>query len=361
MNLIRKHFSLLLIIWIVAPATAPQGAIPPTIVIHKGTNSVAKVDMTLGERISLRVYGLGAAMDKSGLTPSELVLYLGGQPIPLVWPIVERGSEIDTLSFTLRSTKEAANAWLELASAAQENRRLQIAIGDANGPITRTDNVDLYIPIRNRFGFLAFLVLSLALLLLLWKSSELLRDPRPLGLPASERKVRAPFSLSKTQLALWSLSILVLYIYIWSVTGSSQDIINSTVSTILLISSGTTGAMLAWNKKLRPPELQAAEKKALRQAGHIDTEISDTIKSYDTKTEGFLKDYLTGAEGASVHRIQYAIWNLVLLGIFIAETVENLAFPTFDNATMSLLLVSSGTNLFMTGSEGHNSNMKEVA
>jgi len=59
----------------------------------------------------------------------------------------------------------------------------------------------------------------------------------------------------------------------------------------------------------------------------------------------FLADLLNDENGMSFHRLQMAIWTLVLGIVFIQQVMNNLAMPDFDATLLALMGISSGTYL----------------
>jgi hypothetical protein len=61
------------------------------------------------------------------------------------------------------------------------------------------------------------------------------------------------------------------------------------------------------------------------------------------RSEGLLMDILSDADGISFHRFQLAAWTLVLLVIFIFETIRSLTIHDFDPTVLALMGISAGT------------------
>jgi hypothetical protein len=52
---------------------------------------------------------------------------------------------------------------------------------------------------------------------------------------------------------------------------------------------------------------------------------------------------LKDEQGYSLHRVQIAVWALVLAVIFVKSVLDTLSLPAFSNTLLGLLGVSTGT------------------
>ena len=57
------------------------------------------------------------------------------------------------------------------------------------------------------------------------------------------------------------------------------------------------------------------------------------------------KDLLSDENGISFHRLQMAIWTLVLVVVFIRAVYSDILMPDFDATLLGLMGISSGTHL----------------
>lgn len=73
--------------------------------------------------------------------------------------------------------------------------------------------------------------------------------------------------------------------------------------------------------------------------------LQSQLDKLNGKSEGFIIDILSDANGISFHRFQIFVWTMVLGIIFILAVYENLAMPTFNTTLMGLLGLSAGTYL----------------
>ena len=58
---------------------------------------------------------------------------------------------------------------------------------------------------------------------------------------------------------------------------------------------------------------------------------------------GFWSDLFSNEGGAGLHRVQFGLWTLVMMIVFVYEVFENVAMPDFDKTLLALMGISSGT------------------
>jgi hypothetical protein len=185
------------------------------------------------------------------------------------------------------------------------------------------------------------------------------------------------YSLSKIQGALWFFVILAAYLLIGLVTGDYLNSINSTALILLGIGAGTViGAAVidvskedAGKKATEIADTEAKLKQLDANIAAIDTQLAaglpnapqlqqDRLDKEDEKklvlsnyfkltgrSEGFLTDILSDANGVSFHRFQMAVFTVVLGFVFIRGVYDDLAMPEFNQTLMGLLGLSAGTYL----------------
>jgi hypothetical protein len=158
-----------------------------------------------------------------------------------------------------------------------------------------------------------FTTAIIALLVFLAIKSNLLKEQvATLDLQLSN-VIDMRWSLAKTQLAIWTMAVAVLYLMIWIITYTTPTI-NDTVLALLGISFATTAVGI--------------------------TQPSGKVSIAKAKTN-FLLDLIDDGNGASIHRFQNVVFLGVFVAIFIGSTYSSLEFPTFDNKQLLLLGISS--------------------
>lgn len=218
----------------------------------------------------------------------------------------------------------------------------------------------------------ALAVIGLLLLFcLLDLAFPVLRDQPVRG--AAKTDSRQPYSLGRCQIALWTAIVVVSAVYVYLLKGAAPgqplELINGTAA-ILIGISGATGLTSSFVDSTKDQKLSAAQaKKAANEAEIADltktktTTVDSTIdqklsaaraKKAQTESEiaaltrtktsnDFLHDILVDGNGNSLHRVQMVIFTLVLGVIFCLQVVNQTAMPTFSQATLGLIGISSGT------------------
>jgi hypothetical protein len=131
-----------------------------------------------------------------------------------------------------------------------------------------------------------------------------------------------PYSLSRTLFSFWTLLIFFAFSYIGIAKGELPDITKS----ILLLMGIASGTALA---SRTIDNIQAGNPKLSR--------IQDLV------SEGFLTDILSDANGISITRFQTLAFNLIYGGVFISTVFTDSTLYPFNDMTLTLLGISSGT------------------
>ncbi len=138
-----------------------------------------------------------------------------------------------------------------------------------------------------------------------------------------------PYSLSKTQLAIWTALIGCVYIYLalYCHTDLKAIVVNATALTLLGISAGTTTA-----------------------AGVIDQSQANTPatppRHQNAPSEGFIKDILSDQNGVSIHRFQNVVWTVIAVAIYLYKVHQDQSsLPNLDNTLIILTGISSAAYL----------------
>lgn len=184
------------------------------------------------------------------------------------------------------------------------------------------------------------------LFLLLALFSNILRDA--VSDPLLKQQIQKgdcfpPFSLARTQLAVWITIIASCYIHavLWRQCSLADIPINSTALILMGISAGTfvTGAI-------------------------IDTvEIEQGVpRSQDQLSSGnFLKDILSDSQGISIHRFQNLVWTIVAIIVYVYAYNNHLTkgcLPDLDSTLLALTGISSATYLTLKSRENIFSEVK---
>jgi hypothetical protein len=220
-------------------------------------------------------------------------------------------------AFADASRRESAVAVGIGTSALEHSAVSETEIQDAPGSKSRREAfkgivADRYSHIKG-WSFVAVLVLvSLAMAWL----TRLVRDRGPLAPGAGEWN--RSFSLARTQLFLWTLTVFGVAGVVWIWTGVLPTLDVETLS-LLGISAGTSAASKLIDGP-QPAPVQAASR-------------------------FFVADLLNDGTGASIHRFQAVLANVGLAAIFIGESLHKFDFYAIPPSWAALMLLSSGLYL----------------
>ncbi len=213
-------------------------------------------------------------------------------------------------------------------------------------------------------GDFCFLVAVVLVLFWFASTTEVLRDDKPQdfgGATWSNKKpMRRTFSLAQSQMAWWFLLVLAAYLYLFRETGTIT--LSAQALTLMGLGSGTAlgAAMIESNKgsdnqntSSKPPDKLTVFEKTVSDLATAKANKQDTTtleqqrdtQAPDFASKNFFNDILTDVNGISLHRFQSFVWTLVMGGIFLVEVVVHKKMPQFDEYTLALLGISSGTYL----------------
>ena len=168
-------------------------------------------------------------------------------------------------------------------------------------------------------------------------------------------QVKRPYSLSRSQLGVWTLVISCSYIYVeFCKSCQFQGInIDTTLLSLMGISAGTAAA-----------------------GSMIDAANNQVPHHQDGPSEGFFSDILSDQNGISIHRFQNVIWTLIAIAIYLWQLPGLICghLPVLDQTLVALTGISSLTYLglkvnentpptppVVSGSGGPNTNIVSTA
>ena len=302
---------------VMPPATAqttpsqPNARLSVQCVVDEHDNCITRTTIELRREIKLRVANL-AEWTAQGNSPWNLILFLNGRPFPGLHPI-SIDAQKGELTFKLKRTSDTSATWNDLMTRGTNwkirgvSQEVQPSVGPEGGTAYPTSAVcDLvflsWVWLSVCVGFSVF---SLIALLVLARKTSLLKNGTD-----------GPYSLSRTQMAVWTWLILNGYFVLFVMTWDPAVDIPVSVLGLLGISAGTSLA-----------------------AGMVDQASPGT---QNAPSKGFWKD-VTGSEGVSLHRLQLIAWTAVLVFVFAAQVVSKMAIPDFNPTLLGLLGLSSGT------------------
>jgi hypothetical protein len=337
----------------------------------------AERQVQMGDRVILQTSGVALARDSAGLDVTRLVLFLDGRPVKGAYAVPVHPS-FEQWEVRLRRSTAAADAWeAVLGRPSLDPRAVRFGLGPEGKPefAWRPNSTRLDLVTMNANWFYVTLVSLLFAAIAFWwlaVTTGIIRDSVPAGLPGKNR----PYSLARSQMALWLFLIIPSFLGIWAVTGEWSGIITAEALTLLGIGTGTLlGARAIEDVKrtqqeeanpaltemrARQATLKARAKYARRTndeaaLGEIVRDLestSGTLAAAEMAADppspprrNFLLDILTDAGELSLHRFQAVIWTLVLAGVFVFAVYHTLTLPQFDPMLLALMGISGGAYL----------------
>ena len=312
------------------------------------THPRQNAEIGIGGQVSFDVTTTHELMDEEGAPEvTDLVLFLNGQGLPGTHPIIEgqrdeplppgsgqseeegQGPDyVVTFRVTFPITRDLSaekgkESWKSLLEGlGKERKEVPVSVGLINGPpLPSTYRVEF-----RRLGSAGtglFMVVAIVLgigFVFVARKTGALRDKEPAPPGQSLLPTERTYSLSRTQVAVWTLVVIYAYLFIWFITGEYNTEIPRTILVILGISAGTYATAAAVDKNKE------------------DDPVNPTTVA---RTEGFFRDLLTDSGGAGLHRVQFGLWSVVLMIVFAVTVYETLAMPDFNTGLLGLMGISS--------------------
>lgn len=318
----------------------------------------------LGNRLIVTVSNLSNLLTQESQEHHKIILYLDGMALKGLYP-ESKDLLRNELRFQLQRTDSTRQTWAALLGRPTHFlKKVTVSVGlEDKYPVATNvqgqDRLDLVVIREGWFLTCALVLVLIAIWLYFWgRKSQMLRDAGP---DPGEGRLR-PYSLAKTQMALWFFLILVSFLIIWLITGA-HDTITDSVLVLMGIGTGTALGVVVQDKSKEGKSQVLESLKGLKQQEaalknqHADENaikiVTDRIRELTPASEHFLTDILTDADGISFHRFQIAVWTLVLSLVFIKEVYFNLSMPDFNATLLALMGISSGTYVGFMIPEGH--------
>lgn len=301
----------------------------------------------IGGVVGFEVTTTQQLMDAEGAPEvTDLILFVDGQALPGTHPVVEgtptkqpldpgaaKTEESDQgkdavvtyrLSFPITrdlSSDTGKASWKKILGGMDKNSKVvPVSVGLLNGPPLPSNYRATFVRM-GASSVVLFLLLAVTLgLAFLWMATRtgVLRDKEPPPAGQNIEPQQRTFSLSRTQIAVWTLLVIYAYLFIWIITGEYNTAIPASILIILGISAGTFATATAVDKD-----------KQTNQGTTVST------------TAGFLSDVSSSDDGASLHRVQFHLWCVVLMMVFCVTTYETMAMPDFNTGLLGLMGISS--------------------
>jgi ABC-type Fe3+-siderophore transport system permease subunit len=203
------------------------------------------------------------------------------------------------------------------------------------------------------------LAFALSLAMILYGISKgLLRDRKPYDGLAGVPKNETPFSLSRIQMTAWTILIIGAFCFLALNGDVNQIVIPNSILILMGIASGTSlGAAIVDNQTPDGSAINQAYKTALEAQKKLTEEPDNaaaktaletaraSLYKLAPKSEKFLNDILSDANGYNLHRVQMAAWTLVVIAIFIGSVFSEGRMPDLNPTLLALMGISNGVYL----------------
>jgi len=295
--------------------------------VHSSENALG-----LEDEIGVVVINAGQLLDEARQQDKHILLFIDGMQLKGTYPdtySIDRDK--GEFHFFVDHSEEPIALWDHLMISRESrnffSRKVSISVGledqDPVPTLVKDKNSFKLLMVRKRWFYISVfaLLVLLGLFIFLVIETDMLRDigPNP---PHGGRK---PYSLAKTQMAIWLFTIMSSWLLLY-VLKHSFDTINESLVILMGISSG-----------------------AGIGAATIDT--NRKVKAAVARSQGFIRDILSDSNGISFHRFQVFAWTIVMVLVFIRQVASYLVMPEFSGALLTLMGISSGTYLGLKVSE----------
>ncbi len=147
------------------------------------------------------------------------------------------------------------------------------------------------------------------------------------------------FSLAYTQIAFWTLIVIISYLYLWM---STQEYNTLTASALIImgISTATTSGSRLISKRMQQKRLaedQSATNDQDKQGEAV----------FIRPSKGFFSDLFCDDNGSSISRMQMILWTLIMGVVFIWVVIKEKQMPEFSDSQLLLIGISSGAYLLL--------------
>ena len=294
-------------------------------------------------------------LDKTTTPLESLRLSLDGVMLPTIAPISYTYSLEDTTTTLIFRMKRDSLAYWEMLyrrpiTSIYQSNPAQVSLVTIEGKII-TSPKSIFVKATSMAQIIlgcGLILITLGLFLYYSHKTEFLRVtlPKMDKLPPIQT---IPFSLSRSQLAWWTLIVSVSFCYIWIYTG---DLTAMTSSTLLLlaISGGTSFFATLLNKKeITNINTTPANDPAVDAVGAGVADPTDKPLTSENKpatfypSKGFWKDILKDEKenGISVPRFQFVLFTIIISGYFVYYVYQHLSMPEIDPNLLTLMGISS--------------------
>lgn len=293
-------------------------------------------DVALGDLLTIAVSDgtMAKLRARAACRKQEIGLFVDG-----LWdkdtPIINTSTP-DQIKFALDRNADNKQLWKSVlvAGVLGSNRKMTLAVGTADAQDLTEEWSTVLRPFNTLRVALSGTVFLMLLGLIFWQGrvGTMLRDPGT-----------HTYSLSRVQMAWWTVVSLFSIVFIWSVTGEVQTL-STTMLGLMGIGAGTAlGAAVVDASKTTAA---AATTVVVAPSAVVINQPPPVPAPVNLGPSlGFLNDILSDSNGFAFHRVQMLIWTLLVSLIFVYGVVSTLAIPDVDSTFLALLGISNGTYL----------------
>ena len=155
----------------------------------------------------------------------------------------------------------------------------------------------------------------------------------------NSKNPKPAFSLSRTQLAFWTVIISSTFIYVVINFSSGTSIVIPDLPPVNLVLLGIAAGTSVVAKVIDNTQKDSA---------------GNSISQQDLPSKGFLTDIISDENGISIHRLQNVIWTAIVGVIYIYYVIINSKIPDgaiINNDLLGLMGISAGTYLGLKTTE----------
>lgn len=303
---------------------------------------------------------------------SKVFLMLGEVRFPALQTSL--GDNDHMLAFRLSrdvSKPESLGAWTNFLASqtpASAASGVRVALADDLGiiaPAILATDVKFQAGESLSYFFIIAAIVAILILLIVWRLGGIRDDA-----PDPSLSKHMPFSLARSQMLLWTITIIVAWIFCALTVGDFSGP-NGTALTLMGIGVGTTigAATVAINKPSFDAIAQAnlkayndackviknPEAEANSQGKNKDEVKQEAIKKRDDATAEMKKAGLwsqnifldvispVDSSGMALYRIQMLVFTVILFGVYVIQLIQTRSMPVFTDTQLGLLGISGST------------------
>jgi hypothetical protein len=308
----------------------------------------------LGTSLKLKAPQLATWMAATKTPQDKLTLFIDGVRMAGLEPAVNKadGSVQFQLKRHLASAKDLDAAWTNALPGVLKNGSISFALGDDKSALTKelarpgafglSAVVSGLGTVGQGLAAMGAIAAVAGILAVLWfaRKRKFLRDAYDIPdypWPPEHR----PFSLGRSQMAWWTLVVLLSAAVIFWRTGDVWSI-NLSALTLMGIGGATLVGSVAQGPPGRLTKLMDDYRTALAKSPPATSDI-DILKA-QLKSKNWLQDVLSeyGDDATAVHRLQNVLFTVVFGAVFVWLACSEGSMPELPAAILGLLGISGG-------------------